>query len=46
VLIHEGAVLAAGPPDEVMTPEHVRATFGVEPVSVATPDGRRHLVFD
>jgi hypothetical protein len=46
VLIHEGAVLAAGPPGEVMTPEHVRAAFGVEPVSVSTPDGRRHLVFD
>ncbi|HET9211566.1 MAG TPA: heme ABC transporter ATP-binding protein [Thermoanaerobaculia bacterium] len=46
VLIHEGAVLAAGPPGEVMTPEHVRAAFGVEPVSVATPDGRQHLVFD
>ena len=46
VLVHEGAVLAAGPPAEVMTPEHVRAAFGVEPVSVATPDGRQHLVFD
>jgi heme transport system ATP-binding protein len=46
VLIHEGAVLASGPPDEVMTPEHVRTAFGVEPVSVATPDGRQHLVFD
>lgn len=46
VLIHEGAVLAAGPPGEVMTPEHVRTAFGVEPVSVATPDGRQHLVFD
>jgi iron complex transport system ATP-binding protein len=46
VLIHEGTVLASGPPDEVMTPEHVRAAFGVEPVSVATPDGRQHLVFD
>ncbi len=46
VLVHEGAVLAAGPPAEVMTPEHVRAAFGVEPLSVATPDGRRHLVFD
>jgi iron complex transport system ATP-binding protein len=46
VLVHEGAVLAAGPPAEVMTPEHVRAAFGVEPLSVATPDGRQHLVFD
>lgn len=46
VLIHEGAVLAAGPPSEVMTPEHVRTAFGVEPVSIVTPDGRQHLVFD
>jgi iron complex transport system ATP-binding protein len=46
VLIHKGAVLAAGPPGEVTTPEQVRIAFGVEPVSVATPDGRRHLVFD
>lgn len=46
VLIHEGTVLASGSPTEVMTPEHVRTAFGVEPVSVSTPDGRRHLVFD
>jgi iron complex transport system ATP-binding protein len=46
VLMHDGAVLAAGSPAEVMTPANVRAAFGVEPVSVATPDGRRHLVFD
>ena len=46
VLLHEGTVLAAGPPAAVMTPENVRAAFGVEPVSVATPDGRQHLVFD
>jgi iron complex transport system ATP-binding protein len=46
VLVHGGAVLAAGPPDEVMTPENVRTAFGVEPVTVSTADGRRHLVFD
>jgi iron complex transport system ATP-binding protein len=46
ILIHEGAVLAAGTPSEVMRPEHIRAAFGVEPVSMATPDGRQHLVFD
>ncbi len=46
VLMHDGAVLAAGPPVQVMTPANVRTAFGVEPVSVATPDGRQHLVFD
>ena len=46
IVLHQGAVLAAGSPAQVMTPEHVRAAFGVEPVSVATTDGRQHLVFD
>jgi iron complex transport system ATP-binding protein len=47
LLLHDGAVLAAGPPEGVMTPENVRAAFGVEPVVVATLDGReRHLVFE
>ncbi|HEV7504347.1 MAG TPA: ABC transporter ATP-binding protein [Thermoanaerobaculia bacterium] len=46
VLLHGGAVLAAGAPDEVMTPEHVRTAFGVEPVTVSDAEGRRHLVFD
>jgi iron complex transport system ATP-binding protein len=46
VLMHDGAVLASGPPQSVMTPANVRTAFGVEPVSVATPDGRQHLVFD
>jgi iron complex transport system ATP-binding protein len=47
LLLHDGAVLAAGPPEVVMTPENVRAAFGVEPVVVATLDGReRHLVFE
>src|SRR5262249_35919923 len=44
--LRAGAVLAAGPPAEVMTPAHVRAAFGVEPLLAATPDGRRHLVFE
>jgi len=47
VLMHDGAVLAAGPPEPVMTPENVRAAFGVEPVVVSTLDGaQRHLVFE
>jgi iron complex transport system ATP-binding protein len=46
VLLHAGAVLAAGAPDEVMTPENVRTAFGVAPVTATTPDGRLHLVFE
>ncbi len=46
VLLHGGAVLAAGTPEAVMTPENVRAAFGVEPVTAVTADGRRHLVFE
>jgi iron complex transport system ATP-binding protein len=46
VLLHDGAVLAAGAPAAVMAPENIRTAFGVEPVTVAAPDGRQHLVFD
>ncbi|HEX4499292.1 MAG TPA: heme ABC transporter ATP-binding protein [Thermoanaerobaculia bacterium] len=46
VLLHDGAVLAAGAPAAVMTPANVHTAFGVEPVIVAAPDGRQHLVFD
>jgi iron complex transport system ATP-binding protein len=46
VLLHGGAVLAAGAPAAVMTPENVRAAFGVEPVTAMTADGRTHLVFE
>ncbi|MFY9820593.1 MAG: heme ABC transporter ATP-binding protein [Thermoanaerobaculia bacterium] len=45
VLLHNGAVLAAGVPEEVMTPEHVRTAFGVEPVTALDEEGCRHLVF-
>ncbi len=46
VLLHQGALLAAGAADEVMTAENVRRAFGVEPQSAVTADGRRHLVFE
>jgi iron complex transport system ATP-binding protein len=46
ILLHDGAVLAAGAPAAVMTHENVSRAFGVEPVIVAAPDGRQHLVFD
>jgi len=46
VLLHGGAVLAAGTQDAVMTVENVRTAFGVEPVTATAPDGRQHLVFE
>jgi iron complex transport system ATP-binding protein len=46
VLLHGGAVLAAGTPGTVMTAENVRTAFGVEPVTATTADGRPHLIFE
>jgi iron complex transport system ATP-binding protein len=46
VLLHGGAVLAAGTPDAVMTAQNVRTAFGVEPVTAVTADGRPHLIFE
>ena len=44
VLMDDGRVLAAGAPDEVLTPDHVARAFGVRP-AVHHVGGRRHLVF-
>ena len=44
VMMEGGRVLAAGAPDEVLTPDHVMRAFGVRPV-VQDVGGRRHLVF-
>jgi iron complex transport system ATP-binding protein len=38
-LLAEGAVLAVGPPAEVLTPAHLWAAFGVEADVVKGPDG-------
>ncbi|ACO45024.1 ABC transporter ATP-binding protein [Deinococcus deserti] len=39
VLLHQGQVLAAGPPDEVLTPDYLHAAYGVR-VSVTRTAGR------
>ncbi|HEX8686129.1 MAG TPA: ATP-binding cassette domain-containing protein, partial [Pyrinomonadaceae bacterium] len=46
VLLDRGRVVAAGPPAGVLTAEHIREVFGVEPTFV--PDGQSgvHLIFD
>jgi iron complex transport system ATP-binding protein len=45
VLMRDGRVVAAGPPDEVMTPQTLRATFDAEvDVGVHAPSGRRYFV--
>jgi iron complex transport system ATP-binding protein len=49
LLLHEGAAIAAGAPQEVLTAEHVRAAYAVEvtrapallPVALATPERSR-----
>jgi iron complex transport system ATP-binding protein len=45
VLMRDGRVVAAGPPDEVMTPQTLRATFDADiEVGVHGPSGRRYFV--
>ena len=44
VMMDGGRVLAAGAPDEVLTPGHIARAFGVRP-AVEVVGGRRHLVF-
>ena len=38
VLLANGGVMAAGRPEEVLTPEHVRAAYGVEAVCDRNPE--------
>lgn len=42
-VLHRGSVVADGPPDEVLTPELVAGTFGVDVDVARTADRRRHL---
>ena len=46
VLLSEGRVVAAGVPDEVITPRVCRDVFGVEAEVATTASGRCALVFD
>jgi iron complex transport system ATP-binding protein len=47
LLLDGGRLIASGARDEVLTPEHIRAAFGVTPILAEIPgsDGR-HLIFD
>jgi iron complex transport system ATP-binding protein len=44
-MLNEGRLVAAGPPDEVLTAELIRKVFAVEPEFVPTADGV-HLIFN
>jgi iron-siderophore transport system ATP-binding protein len=44
VLLHSGRALAAGPPDETLTPELLRRAFGVESRIETDGGGRRRVV--
>jgi iron complex transport system ATP-binding protein len=43
-VLHDGRVLADGPPDEVLTPDLVEHAFGVAVSEARTADDTRHLV--
>jgi iron complex transport system ATP-binding protein len=47
MLLDSGRLVASGSSEQVLTPEHVQAAFGVKPV-VATAEGTtgRHLIFE
>ncbi len=46
VLLDRGRVVAAGLPAEVLTAEHIREVFGVEPTFVPVEHSGLHLIFD
>jgi iron complex transport system ATP-binding protein len=46
VMLDQGRVVAAGTSSEVLTAEHIRNVFGVEPTLVRGADSGFHLIFD
>ncbi|HEX7955640.1 MAG TPA: ATP-binding cassette domain-containing protein, partial [Pyrinomonadaceae bacterium] len=46
VLLDRGRVVAAGAPADVLTAEHIRAVFGVEPTFVPAGQSGVHIIFD
>jgi iron complex transport system ATP-binding protein len=47
LLLDGGRLIASGTRDDVLTPEHIRAAFGVEPVVTHVPGtNRSHLIFE
>lgn len=45
VMLHQGGLAAAGPPRDVLTPEHIRKVFKVEAKALPMPDGAGHTLF-
>jgi iron complex transport system ATP-binding protein len=45
ITMSEGRIRASGPPERVLTPEHIRAVFGVEAALAQGPAGETGLVF-
>jgi iron complex transport system ATP-binding protein len=46
VLLNRGRVVASGTAAEVLTAEHIRDVFGVEPTFVSVEQSGLHLIFD
>jgi iron complex transport system ATP-binding protein len=47
LLLHQGRILAEGPPPGVLVEEHLRPAFGVAPVLIRdAATGKTHLVFE
>src|SRR3984885_3181497 len=46
VLLNDGRIVAAGSSEEVLTADHIRTVFGVEPTFPPLPDSGIHLIFD
>jgi iron complex transport system ATP-binding protein len=46
VMLNRGRVVASGTPAEVLTAEHIRDVFGVEPTFIPVEHSGLHLIFD
>ena len=46
VLLNQGRVVANGTPAEVLTADHIRDVFGVEPTFIPVEQSGLHLIFD
>ena len=46
VLLNRGRVAAAGPAADVLTADHIREVFGVEPTFIQASQSGIHLIFD
>jgi iron complex transport system ATP-binding protein len=46
VLMNHGRVVASGTPTEVLTADHIRDVFGVEPIFIPVEQAGLHLIFN